>query len=760
MTNKSLKLKKSLKTTLVAASLASLALGSQAASLGRMNVLSGLGQPLRAEIEVSAFPEELETLTARVASPDAFRAANMDYPLLMSDLNFAIEKRGAKVILRMSSRTPVSDPFVGVLVELSWASGRQVRDYSLLLESPGSELRAQQMPDAGVEQVNAQEPLPAPPPSDLSAHKETAKTAARTYKVKPGDTLSKVAGEFRPDNVSLEQMLVALYRSNPKAFAGGNMNRLQAGKILQIPAPADVAQATTAQARQEVLAQARDFAGYREKLAARVHPASPDETPDRMDSGKIAPKVEDAQSAKAPRDQVKISRTEDKGALGKAEARAHALEEDLVARDKALKEATSRADELEKNVKELQKLGELKNQNLAELQKQADSSKAAPPAPPVAEAKPEPVKEAPAHEEPKEEAKDAAPAEAEKTPEAAEAPKEGEAASPAVVPEDEEEPPAPTFMDKLLSPLGLGAIGGSLALLGGIGGFLMYKRRKKADPETPAVDDPLPAASAIPEPDLELREPEADPAPLAVSEPVYEPEPEPVFVPEPEPVYTPPEPEPEPELELEEPAYDLAAPDEDLSLDFEPEPEPVIEPEPEPEPEPIVDEPLDLDFGLDLPVEPEPEEPLDLSDGMESLDITDLGDEDMLASGEFPEPEMLPDQDLMPPEDPPVDLSDLDLDYEHDEIPAVEDQTDEMEFNEEPLMPPEPEPEPEPEPMLEPEDEPEEEPDPEAETKLELARAYEDMGDREGARELLEEVVNEGTSRQRKEAREMLDRLG
>ncbi len=69
----------SVRASLLALSIAALPLSVQAAGLGQINVLSGLGQPLRAEIQISATAQELQSLSARIASAEAFRRANLSY---------------------------------------------------------------------------------------------------------------------------------------------------------------------------------------------------------------------------------------------------------------------------------------------------------------------------------------------------------------------------------------------------------------------------------------------------------------------------------------------------------------------------------------------------------------------------------------------------------------------------------------------------------------------------------------------------------
>ena len=117
--------------------LASLSADAGAAGLGRLNVQSGLGQPLRAEVEVTALtPEEAQSLSARLAPADAFRQAGLEYNPALSSLRFAIEPRGGRTFVRITSAQPINEPFVDLLVELNWATGKFVREYTFLLDPP------------------------------------------------------------------------------------------------------------------------------------------------------------------------------------------------------------------------------------------------------------------------------------------------------------------------------------------------------------------------------------------------------------------------------------------------------------------------------------------------------------------------------------------------------------------------------------------------------------------------------------------------
>src|SRR5437899_3162578 len=139
---------------------------AQGAGLGKLTVLSALGQPLRAEIELnSVSKDETGALVAKLASQDAFRKANVDFnPTLMS-LRFSVEQRGSRQFIKVSSTQSINDPFVDMLLELSANNNRMVREYTFLLDP--AELRTGQSaqiaaPANVTPAVTAQTPAPRP----------------------------------------------------------------------------------------------------------------------------------------------------------------------------------------------------------------------------------------------------------------------------------------------------------------------------------------------------------------------------------------------------------------------------------------------------------------------------------------------------------------------------------------------------------------------------------------------------------------------
>lgn len=468
-------MRKTIKASLIASAIAMLPLGSHAAGLGAINVFSGLGQPLRAEIELNATPEELKSLSAVVASPEAFRRANLQYASALTSVRLAVERRGSRAVVKLTSDRPLNEPFVDLLLELNWASGSLLREYTFLLDPVAAAPAAAPAP---VPPRAAAVPAPARKPA-AAASSAAPQAGARSgsYTVERGDTLRRVAESTRPTEASLEQMLVALFRENPEAFDGANMNRLRAGSVLKVPDAASVRAVDPAAARQEIRAQSADFNAYRAKLASTVatRPAV-EEAPSRGDAGAVVPKVTEPADRPAG-DQVKVSGERDARGAGTGGedprlARLQALEEELAARDKALAEANSRLAALEESLRQMQQLLELRSGNMAQLQQQAEAA-SAPPAP--VEPAPAPATPAPAPTAEVQPAPAAVPStEAPKPAEPAPAPKP--APKPAPAPE-----PAPSFLQTLLDdPMMLVGGGGVLALLLAYAGIKVRQRRQQA----------------------------------------------------------------------------------------------------------------------------------------------------------------------------------------------------------------------------------------------------------------------------------------
>jgi pilus assembly protein FimV len=543
---------------------------AHSAGLGRINVLSSLGRPLNAEIELVSQPGD-QDIVARLASPEAFSRAGIEMSPALINVRFNIERRGGRQILRVTTTQAVNEPFLDLLVDLQWNSGRLVREYTVLLDPPEFKVRqpiaaapapapkpaapqpapaeakpapapapAEVKPAPSVEAkplapepappapVTAEKPAPAAekPPAEPEKPAAAPQVGVATHEVQKGETLGAIAKRNLPPGLSLNQMLVAIYRANEDAFIRGNVNLVRAGRILNIPDIDSVGTIDADEANRLVREHHAQFNEYRSRLAAVPAPAEA-AAGQRDAAGRIEPKPEAAPAAPA-QDQVRLSKADPKKPAtpgGRA-----AREDDQAARERELREAQSRVAELEKNVSDLQKLLEMKNQQLAELEKKAGAQAAPPsaaPVPPKPAAKaapeaPKPAAKAPEAPKPAAEAAKApeapkpaaqapapapAPAPAAKAPEkpAAEAAKPAAPSAkapdkPAAKPKPrpvQPPPPEPSLLDELLAPFEDPVLLGGLAVVVlGLVGYAVFVWRRKKAAQSKFQDSVLGAAAA------------------------------------------------------------------------------------------------------------------------------------------------------------------------------------------------------------------------------------------------------------------------
>ena len=341
-----------------------------ALSLGRITVKSALGEALHAEIEIADInADEAATLKAAVALPEAFRSAGLDYNPAMTSLKATLHKRAdGRSYLQLSSPRTINEPFVDLILEASWATGRIVRDYTMLFDPPslrvaapapetpaqvpirptsnGATVASATVAPAAPKQRSEAPAAPSAAPSGAGASGMARAATARQVNVKAGDTASKIANATKPASVSLDQMLVALLRSNPHAFAGDNVNRIKAGAVLRIPLQEQIASVPAPQATQIMVAQSRDFDDFRRKLAGNA-PGASVAAADRKASGQLQATVEDKRAIATAPDKLTLS----KGPIQNQAA------DDRLARSNSARDAASRAADISRNIGELNKLG-------------------------------------------------------------------------------------------------------------------------------------------------------------------------------------------------------------------------------------------------------------------------------------------------------------------------------------------------------------------------------------------------------------------
>jgi len=432
---------------------------AHALGLGELTLKSTLNQPLVAEIELL----DVKDLTAAevvpsLASPEDFAKAGVDRQAFLNDLTFTpVLNASGKSVLRVTSSKPLSEPMVKFLVQVMWPNGRLLRDYSVLLDPSKF---SPQTADAAAQ----------PAPSQTIAAPTTGATHPTQYTTTPRDTLWEIAAKARTGG-SVQQTMLAIQALNPDAFIGGNINRLKTGQVLRLP---DAVQSTALPQSKAIAEVAAQNEAWRQGRRYVAKPGTGQQQLDATNRGRGT-----TGAAQNAQDNLSLVSAESAKARGKGPAGdAKALSNKLAVTQESLdttrrdnEELKSRMSDLQSQMDKLQKLIELKNNQLAKLQ--AEGAGAAPAANAAAPAVPAITAELAA-------TPPATPAEAAPTPESAIAPPAETPVEPVVAPKppvDEEK----TFNELLTNPILLGLIGGGAVVLALL--LLLLARRRKAQQE-------------------------------------------------------------------------------------------------------------------------------------------------------------------------------------------------------------------------------------------------------------------------------------
>uniref|UniRef100_UPI00313EF6C7 FimV/HubP family polar landmark protein n=1 Tax=Pseudomonas sp. OTU5201 TaxID=3043850 RepID=UPI00313EF6C7 len=202
---------------------------------------SALNQPLDAEIELFEVGDLNDSeIKVRLASADDFERAGVDRFIFLNDLRFSPMIRGSGSRIRVVSNKPVREPYLNFIVEVARPNGKLLREYTLLLDPPGSAYTANAAPINPVREV----PVATSSVAPVEPKSTPVAKLGKYYQVARGDSLWLIAKRLSSGSgVTQQQMLDGIYALNPQAFPGGDINLLHAGQSLLLPDSAVLASA-------------------------------------------------------------------------------------------------------------------------------------------------------------------------------------------------------------------------------------------------------------------------------------------------------------------------------------------------------------------------------------------------------------------------------------------------------------------------------------------------------------------------------------
>lgn len=486
---------------LVLAIAAATALTSEMAyalGLGEVTLKSALNQPLVAEIELldakSLAPGEVVPV---LASAEDFNRAGVDRQYFLTDLTFTpVLRPDGKSVIRVSSTKPVREPYLNFLIEVIWPSGRLLREYTLLLDPPlySPEIAAAVAPQLPIAAPISRPAAPRATPPAVQSPSGGSSQQGEQYKVTPNDTLWEIAERARQGG-TVHQTMLAIQDLNPNAFIGGNINRMKNGQVLRLPNAEQIGRRSQAEAIQQV---AQQNASWRQATGAAPAGTRQLDATQRGSAGAAPTRSEQGDSLRLVAPETgKSTAGSEAGVADESRALRDKLaltEESLDSSRRENLDLKDRLNDLQSQLDKLQRLMQLKDDQLAELQAQlatgaeSDTGAAAPSGsvedsvdeaaatPSTNEAASEPVA--------KPEAAADAPA-AQKPAEPAEKPVAKAPAAPApAVPAAPAQSEPDSYIDELLgNPVLLGVLGGSALLLLLVGLMALSRRNAMKEAE-------------------------------------------------------------------------------------------------------------------------------------------------------------------------------------------------------------------------------------------------------------------------------------
>jgi len=354
--------------------LATLASHAMALQLGRPQIQSKLGEPLKLEVQVSDLSaQEAQEFQANLANATVYQAAKIGRVAGLDNVRITLVRKGDDLyLLQFQGAEAISEPYVDLLLEFRWASGRAYRNLGFPLsngqapepnavasnETPAANNLPPLPIDKPAPVAVAPRPAPLPSPAKEPAAKAEPKPKPKSDKpvakkpdsgvlTKAGDTIEVVQGDTAGQlmmthsvggDVSLDQMLMSLLRNNPKAFVDNNVNRLRAGALITLPTEEDVISIDRKQAREDIRLQALDFDAYRAQLAGQVGKTKLADANARESKGGLKAQVDN--KAQKSSDQLTLSKP------GASDA-------DKVKQNLESEQAAQRNQEVSKNVTDL-----------------------------------------------------------------------------------------------------------------------------------------------------------------------------------------------------------------------------------------------------------------------------------------------------------------------------------------------------------------------------------------------------------------------
>ena len=222
-----------------------------AVGLGQLHADSAINQPLSVRIQLTDLGSTpLDEIDVTVAAAENFDRLGVDVADNFPDIQITLGVDEEGPYARLESTSVIRTPYLEVVLDTRWPSGRVLTQHTILLDPPV-------FLDSEEAVVADSTPPGLAPGSDIFDETTDPPIASpRTVTTDRSSTLYSIAMASRPNqSVTVQQTMLAIQRLNPTSFGDGNINRLYAGEILRLPTEQQILQLSAAEALEVVLRQ-------------------------------------------------------------------------------------------------------------------------------------------------------------------------------------------------------------------------------------------------------------------------------------------------------------------------------------------------------------------------------------------------------------------------------------------------------------------------------------------------------------------------
>ena len=370
-----------------------------ALGMGDIELDSALNQPLDAHIKLLKAGElEDWEIKPDLASTDEFQKSGIERVFFLNNVKFEIERSDEGVFIKLSTQEAVVEPFLNFLVQVDWPNGRLLREYTLLLDPPvfapernapvqaaqSEEFEAEPEMDDDLPGTGMSEPSPMEEDTDSFMDDEPVQSEEpqdeyvedmaepeqeqETYEVRNNDTLWEVALKTRPNrSISAQQSMLAIQDLNPDSFINGNINRLKKNQVLRIPSEEQINARDFREAVSEVALQNQVIQKRKAQLDAtrKVEAIDRDEEVTGAELKLLTDGEATSETERSASGEVMSSTAGDQSTLDNELSLAL---ENLDKSQRDNKELSNRLDALEEQINTLQRIINLKDEQMVALQ--------------------------------------------------------------------------------------------------------------------------------------------------------------------------------------------------------------------------------------------------------------------------------------------------------------------------------------------------------------------------------------------------------